>query len=573
MDIKLKNKYKSLEPFEWSEIPNFVVITGKNGTGKSQILQLINDRLTLSNNSHLGVIISGNFKKHEIVYNKSSWALRNTLELTYSTFENTFETIRGIIASNNGNNNFVNIRDVIREKYPAFNQLQRDDIKSLPLFEIFNGNEYLSEEFQRICYDYKIKYSNMVLAGEIQKDKITNVIGTPPWETLNNILKQSKLDFKVNEPSLKKFDESFHLKLLSSLNESAISFSELSSGEQVLITLIFLLFRKDRDNFNVPKLMLLDEPDAHLHPSLTKQFLEIIKNVFVDELGIRVIMTTHSPSTVALAPQESIFEMHKEGERIRKSKSKNNTIHLLTQGLVVAGEGTKYIIVEDKDDVNFYTRVYDILVDEKLISGDIPLIFIPVSTNGDSGGKTKVNDWADKLSSIEIIHGLIDGDNDKSEYNNVVKLERYCHENYLCDPIVLYSLLTEDGIIEQQFGGTTFPIKKGQRNLILEMDEKKLQKVTMFFTNYVHQKNSDEKIGIDLSDVEPISVQFSNGISLSYPKWLICQSGKEIINRIFNNKKIFNGNIHRGSLLEEFEKLRFIPLELITLFNSLTREN
>jgi predicted ATPase len=41
MRALLKNTYKSLEPFESEELSNFTVITGKNGSGKSQLLDLI----------------------------------------------------------------------------------------------------------------------------------------------------------------------------------------------------------------------------------------------------------------------------------------------------------------------------------------------------------------------------------------------------------------------------------------------------------------------------------------------------------------------------------------------------
>src|SRR5262245_9742012 len=43
MDLKLTNgEHKSLRsPFEWNQIPNFAVITGPNGSGKTHLLELI----------------------------------------------------------------------------------------------------------------------------------------------------------------------------------------------------------------------------------------------------------------------------------------------------------------------------------------------------------------------------------------------------------------------------------------------------------------------------------------------------------------------------------------------------
>ena len=39
MKIELSSNYKSLTPFISEELPNFTVIIGKNGNGKSQLVQ------------------------------------------------------------------------------------------------------------------------------------------------------------------------------------------------------------------------------------------------------------------------------------------------------------------------------------------------------------------------------------------------------------------------------------------------------------------------------------------------------------------------------------------------------
>ena len=51
-----------------------------------------------------------------------------------------------------------------------------------------------------------------------------------------------------------------------------------------------------------PKVLLFDEIDAPLHPSMSRSLLRTIQKTLVEEHGIFVILTTHSPSTVALAP-------------------------------------------------------------------------------------------------------------------------------------------------------------------------------------------------------------------------------------------------------------------------------
>ena len=42
---------------------------------------------------------------------------------------------------------------------------------------------------------------------------------------------------------------------------------------------------------------------------MTRHLLNVIKDVLVERYNVRTILTTHSPSTVALAPADSIFVM------------------------------------------------------------------------------------------------------------------------------------------------------------------------------------------------------------------------------------------------------------------------
>src|SRR5207247_9494265 len=111
-------------------------------------------------------------------------------------------------------------------------------------------------------------------------------------------------------------------------------------------------------NFDIefPKIRLMNEPDAHLHHSMTRKFLDVIQNVFVNEKGVKVIMTTHSPSTVALAPEESIFLMNKTTPRIAKA-NKDEALRILTSGvptLSINYENRRQVFVESKYDVEFY---------------------------------------------------------------------------------------------------------------------------------------------------------------------------------------------------------------------------
>jgi len=43
-----------------------------------------------------------------------------------------------------------------------------------------------------------------------------------------------------------------------------------------------------------------------------------------------------------------------------------------------------------------------------------------------------------------LVQGLIDHDRDNPAGGSIFVLERYCHENYLLDPLVVYSALLNE---------------------------------------------------------------------------------------------------------------------------------
>ena len=125
-----------------------------------------------------------------------------------------------------------------------------------------------------------------------------------------------------------------------------IKFEGLSNGEQVIFELLCYQYLLSDDNENKccqPKIVLLDEFDAHLNPVLAKIFIDVIEKYFVKN-GIQVIMTTHSPSTVAYVPEEKLFWMEDGkilGGKDRKDKMK--IIHKLATGFLKEEESCPFI--------------------------------------------------------------------------------------------------------------------------------------------------------------------------------------------------------------------------------------
>lgn len=580
MEIIFTSKYKSITAFKWSDIPKFVVITGPNGTGKSQLLELIyNTIINKQGTTERLQIINGEIKPNEVIFLKGEWQLENTAYTDLSTIQSQLSNHFQQFQQNDYQYNNNQYSEHQLKLYSTFKEIlqkigktnsrevTKEEFSSHFPEILIERESQISQKISEIFYNYRLSEIEL-LAKQKSNEEITSEIGVKPWFVLRDIIKEAKLPFEINDPSENGFRDGFQLKLSHNFTNENVDFNDLSSGEKVLLSLVFYLYNSQEKNI-FPKILLLDEPDAHLHPSMSQQFLNVIKNVLVDKFGVQVIMTTHSPSTVILAPIESIFEMSRTEPRIKKSTSKNNSVSLLTSGLIYVGEGTKYFLVEDNDDVTFYSFIYNQLTTEKHINADIPLVFIPASTKDKSGGKDAVQNWVKKLqnSGLEnIVQGLIDADYGNEISNGIYKINRYSIENYLIDPIIVYGALLDKEKNEKIDG---IQLELGEEYKLKLMSNIELQKIADSIINSVETELPKYFTDFDYQiENERIEVNFVNGTKLLYPKWLLNRRGKTILNELYN-EKFKSTNINFSTLFKALKKINMFPTDLVDKLNEL----
>jgi predicted ATPase len=88
--------------------------------------------------------------------------------------------------------------------------------------------------------------------------------------------------------------------------DGSISFRELSEGEQQLLLVLGLLrFTKEDE-----ALFLLDEPDTHLNPAWSVQYLKFIADIVGKEAGSHILMATHDPLVFAGLTQNEVRVMY-----------------------------------------------------------------------------------------------------------------------------------------------------------------------------------------------------------------------------------------------------------------------
>lgn len=186
--------------------------------------------------------------------------------------------------------------------------------------------------------------------------------GPPPWEVMNQILKTiSGLKYQILSPSGLDESELYQLRLISTVDEKiTIGFSDLSSGEKTMLALFGLMFSSSFDG-GFPRLMLLDEVDASLHPSMIRSLLTVLKDVLTPN-GVKTILVTHSPTTVALAPEDALFEMQRIGpDRLRRI-GRSEALSLLTEGFATLEEGLMLYREASQHKVSIFTEGYNALL-------------------------------------------------------------------------------------------------------------------------------------------------------------------------------------------------------------------
>ena len=127
------------------------------------------------------------------------------------------------------------------------------------------------------------------------------------WEEINEELLKycNKGYFKYKLVAPKIFESNYEMAFehFDSNSNAIIHYDSLSSGEKIIFELICYYFAAKESKI---ELIMLDEFDANLNPSLAEQYIEVIKEQFKD---IKVVLTTHSPSTVVEVEPNELYEL------------------------------------------------------------------------------------------------------------------------------------------------------------------------------------------------------------------------------------------------------------------------
>jgi predicted ATPase len=108
-----------------------------------------------------------------------------------------------------------------------------------------------------------------------------------------------------------------------------VRFTQLSEGEQQLLTVLGLLRFTQGDE----ALYLLDEPDTHLNPVWTYDFLKLLQDNIRAEKG-QLIVATHNPLMIGSLRRNQVRVLASEGEAIIAREPEYDPLGIGVEGLL-----------------------------------------------------------------------------------------------------------------------------------------------------------------------------------------------------------------------------------------------
>ena len=392
----------------WENIPQLAVITGTNGSGKTQLLKYLhslakkNDNVFFASYDSYDKIYSTRFG--ELISNERINEICSTLwkciqnkklpngSLLEEIFKHLeiekYETEKSLQAAVYQVINTIAPRKIIdpisyfKQMHIIYKQLTSNFIQKfdkiseiIPLWNYFNSlpseeqDDFLQDEnepvsgqdveFYQFC---EILAKNETIRIRLLTQFSKTIIGDNPIDEINEML--SFVDFKYK--IIIENDE--ELKFQNKENKKILFPKNLSSGERMIVSVIgWQFYVQDPTKltkFKKVKIMILDEPDAHLDPKLSSTFFNVISQLTklkkFGGCGVQVILTTHRVDTVLLAPQDCIYCLINKNDQLLEIK-KAHRLHAISKmtGNIRELIDYKYrVYTESTNDALFYQGVY-----------------------------------------------------------------------------------------------------------------------------------------------------------------------------------------------------------------------
>lgn len=306
--------------------PKHLILTGKNGVGKTTLIEAIRDYLRIiQSKGMMNAIINDNKNTKNLGNNlKSSTNGDEFIKIQYE-IDKTIEEINSFSrygldvefnCDKTGKENLLHSLYKQGKFILAYYSSERSTNVQIPsgvekveLKDTYSFNENPGEVFLKYLVDLKTQQS-----FARNEDDIEVVENIENWfNKLENAMKTI-----LDDDSIKlKFDyRNYNFKILQN-NREPYGFNELSSGYSSILNIVSdLILRIDKNRaaicrnyaFDTEGIVLIDALETHLHIELQKKILPFLVEFFPN---IQFIITTHSPFVLNSIDNAVIYDLEK----------------------------------------------------------------------------------------------------------------------------------------------------------------------------------------------------------------------------------------------------------------------
>lgn len=358
---KIYNFYK---PKKNSDQNTYTVIVGKNGSGKSRLLNNIIEFFTternlfnandlkftttpqkiiaVSTSPYDKFPIINELRKGDFIYDYYSYlGIRDVRASNFSLGFMSKIINQLLIIRNNDFNQFEKIIQVLNyldysgDIHLTFEiRLLNNQIKKL-----FNASS-IEEEFMEILSISGYNKPNFSFfkdaeSDELNKARIDNLVlilksyhFSGRRKIYETIINSSSVDSEINLDDLIFLMDAGLAKLrdvrLKKIQSSKVhQISDASSGEQCIFTTLVGIACNIKDNC----LILIDEPEISLHPEWQEKYITLLIETFQNYKNCHFIIATHSPQLISKLSVENCYILQMDNRELKNAKDyANNSI-------------------------------------------------------------------------------------------------------------------------------------------------------------------------------------------------------------------------------------------------------
>jgi energy-coupling factor transporter ATP-binding protein EcfA2 len=387
--------------------------------------------------------------------------------------------------------------------------------------------------------------------------------GPSPWDLLNETMAIVGLEYRFVAPTGTEEDLMYEAKLIHEEIGIEVAPAKLSSGEKTLMAVAMSMYTGSRlgEAIELPQVLLLDEADASLHPSMVQSLLRVTDDIFCKRYGVKVLLTTHSPSTVALAPEESLYSIRRGPRPRLRRATRDEVLRSLTVGvptLSVRIENRRQVFVESEWDEACYHELYRLL--RARLDSPLSLSFV-ASGKGGQGSAEGVKRLVTSLRAAGnmSVLGVVDRDNRGGAPDAVHYIAgRYSLENVVLDPLAVGIFLLRERISDAASMGLAADAKH------FEVDCAGAQKIAEFVTQSVQTADDDSV---------PANVSYLGECTVVVPRFYLEMNGHALEERLIAKWAALR-RFGPGLKVRVIERAlgdapHYIPSDVVNLFKEL----